>query len=385
MALTALGGLIPVLGDPFSHYEFLQANATTPHDNTDVIDATGEMIAIVGRVYIKGGGTKNIRKIGTRLGTCVSAGGSGWTISLQDVDTAAGPPARPDGTQDQTVALAAAAVGTGNAWISSNAFSADRSVTHGDWVSVVFEYDGSGRQGADAFRLSTIRNPSGTVVPMPGTANYVMKLGGSWAADSNTGRAAANIRLEFSDGTYGTLMGGAPFSATTYVSFNSTSTQEYGLKFQVPVELEIDGLNIWLAPENGAGTFDVILYTGTTATLTISDFQTRLNWTTAPAGGRQYIPIAPTTLAAATDYHLIVKPTNGGLVRIAHLDVNSTTDWQAYPMDSTWQFASRTGGSGAFSYTTTRRPFGFGFNVSKIHAAGGGGGLAANPLLGFVR
>src|SRR5687768_5910779 len=86
----------------------------------DTIDATGEKQAWCGPVWFQERtGSKQIVRVGFRLATVVKAGGSGLTVSLQNVNTA--PAAlntlQPDETQDQTVAIANGDAGfTSNVW-----------------------------------------------------------------------------------------------------------------------------------------------------------------------------------------------------------------------------------------------------------------------------
>src|SRR5688572_26574526 len=107
--------------------------------NNSPIDATGEQFAISGPVWFKEGtGTKDITRVGFSFGTITKAGGSGLTVSLQNVSAVAGPPLQPDGTQDQTVAIANGnAAFASNTWIRTDALSANRTVSFGENLSVV--------------------------------------------------------------------------------------------------------------------------------------------------------------------------------------------------------------------------------------------------------
>jgi len=123
-----------------------------------LIDATGEMAAFCGRVWFSArSGTKNLSRVGFRFGAVTKSGGSGLTVSLQDVTLSAGPPMQPDGTQDQTVAIANGnASFASNTWIRTGTFSASRTVTYGDLLAVNVEYDGGGRTNPDSVIVNTI-------------------------------------------------------------------------------------------------------------------------------------------------------------------------------------------------------------------------------------
>jgi hypothetical protein len=119
--------------------------------NSLLIDATGEKIAFIGRFWNKDRATKNITKVGFCFGAVTKAGGSGLTVSLQNVNLGAGPPFRPDEIQDQTVAIANgdAAFAT-NTWYQTAALSTNRTVAFGELLAVVIEYNGAGRLGSDS-------------------------------------------------------------------------------------------------------------------------------------------------------------------------------------------------------------------------------------------
>ena len=123
-------------------------------------------------------GTKDIRRVGFRFGTVTKAGGSAVTVSLQDVNLAAGPPLQPDEVQDQTVAIANADAGFATGlWYRTGTLSADRTVAYGEDLCVVFEYDGAGRLGSDVVNIAY---SSVGLEGLPHSANVVLKTA-SWA------------------------------------------------------------------------------------------------------------------------------------------------------------------------------------------------------------
>src|SRR5690348_8383117 len=76
-----------------------------------LLNATGQKVAFIGRMMNQARSAKNLTKVGFRFGTVTKTGGSALTVSLQDVDLVNGAPVQPDGTQDQTVAIANADTG----------------------------------------------------------------------------------------------------------------------------------------------------------------------------------------------------------------------------------------------------------------------------------
>lgn len=320
---------------------------------SSVIDATGEKFAWIGRVWNPDRTTKSIRKVGFRFGTVTKSGGSGLTVSLQNVDTANGPPYQPDGTQDQTVAIANGDAGfASNTWYQTAALSADRSVAFGELIAVVIEYDGSGRLGSDTVSLNNIA-----------TSPVQQTLGGSlltasWAAVA----IAPNVILEFSDGTFGTLEGGYPASAITATAFNSGSTpDERALEFTFPVAVKADGAWINVSVAGGTSDFDVVIYEGTTAHRTVS---IDANTVRVASGGIVFVTFAEITFSKDVTYKLALKPTTANNVSAYYIDVANADHKQAFIGES-WNYTERTDG-GAWSATTlTRQLFG-GIRLSSI-------------------
>ena len=311
--------------------------------------ATGNKACFIGRVWTQGGAAKSIRRVQFRWGTVTKDGGSALTISLQDVSTTAGPVIRPDETQDQTVAVANAdADFVSDTWYRSGVFSADRSVAYGELVAVVFEFDGAGRLGADTISLSSINVSSGVNFPITNQNVSVTKTGAVWAAVAQL----QNIILEFSDGTFGTLQGAYPVSAVnSHTGVNTGSTpDEYALKFTPEFTMTIDALWALVQAPTGAD-YDVVLYEGTTALVTVSIDQNSL----ANVGARIIVlPITPTDLTAGVDYYIAVKPTTANSVIVFSIDVTDVAflDLSAGSREAT--YATRTD-AGAWTETTTRR------------------------------
>lgn len=337
--------------------------------STDVtsalIDATGEKIAMIGPVWNKDRATKSITKVGVSFGAVTKAGGSGLTLSLQNVD-AANSPLQPDGTQDQTVAIAAADV-TANSFLMTNALSASRSVAFGEMLAVVVEFDGGGRLGADSFVLLQT-TASGNI---PGTNTAVALFTASWAEVGTV----PNVLLEFTDGTFGTFLGGFPTSdIVTIGQFGQTSAvDEYALRFQVPFTCKVDGLWMHMRTVANTADFEAVLYNGTTALATVSH---DANQSTNSSGLRMFRAcFGEITLSPGNTYYLALKPVNGASSGILfnYFDVAHNDHLQAHPAlgDSReWYLASRAD-LGAWSTTTTRRPQ-FGLHLSAIDDGSGG-------------
>jgi hypothetical protein len=340
-----------------------------------VIDATGEMIAYSGRIKWAGGSwgdTKDISRCQFLFGTVTKAGGSALTVSLQDVSATTGPVMQPDGTQDQTVAIANGdASFASDTWYRTGALSANRTVTYGDLISFVVEFDGSGRLGADSVSLACLL----------GFADFgqqcvaALKTGGSYAIKTGF---TPNVIFEFSDGEFGTLDGGFPYAgmATRTFNLNTATADEYALQFTVPGPCKID--DVW-AIVGGSATYEINLYAGSTLQtnfpVTIDNNQQASN------SDRLLMCLIPqTTLASGTTYRVSIRPTTTTNVNLRAFTMDNAAHFSCHPGGTTWIQATQLNQGGTWTTTDTARPF-MGVKISHIDdgaSAGGGGG----PLIG---
>lgn len=332
-----------------------------------VIDATGEKIAMMGTVWNKDRATKNITRVGFRFGTVTKAGGSALTVSLQDINLAAGPTIQPDETQDQTVAIANAnAAFVSNTWIRTDALSAARSVAFGAPLAVVIEYDGAGRLGADTVMVSSLG------ISVSGHRNLISGpalKSGTWSAITATN----DIILEFDDGTFGTLLDAVPANVITVTTYgNGSAADELALEFTVPAPIKVDGAWIGSFINSGAD-LDIVLYNGTTVMATFS-----VDSNAILAAATQHllrIPFATEQeLLPGNTYRLSQKPTTAATVAVYDITVADANHFQASPLDIAACLATRVD-AGAWTTLPTRRPL-MGLYVSAIPDGAGGGSIA---------
>lgn len=347
-----------------------------PAFTSALIDATGEKVAFVGQVWNNDRTTKSITRVGFRFGAVTKSGGSALTVSLQDVSATAGQPAQPDEVQDQTVAIANADAGfVANTWYRTNALSANRSVTFGEFLAVVIEYSGGGRLGSDVVNITSIGDAN-AIAGSPNFSGVMLKVG-TWSRQS----MLMGVVLEFTDGTFGTLGSpnfgiSLPCSATNFQSMNTgTTPDEAGLRFILPFEAQCEGA--WFCI-NAAATadFDIVLYEGTTQKTSVSLDATRVlitssRWTFI------YFP-TPAIIKAGVAHTIALKPTTANNAQIAYIDVSSASHFQAYGGGVEWYWHQRTD-AGAWTPTTTRRPI-CGLFLSMVQ-----GGVSNQPeaILGW--
>ena len=343
-----------------------------------LIDATGEKIAFIGRVWNKDRASKNISKVGIRFGAVTKAGGSALTLSLQDVALATGPIYVPDETQDQTVAIGNAAI-TANSWLQTNALSASRTVAFGELLAVVIEFDGSGRLGADSFVISTLSLPASQHL----ADGSVLKAGAgpTWAAISTSHRPPALV-LEFDDGTFGALGGSVPAANLSSIAYNSGSAaDEIALEFTVPFACKCDGA--WFMGQCASGAdFDIVLYDGTTA-IASQSFDANAIIATAQSGA-VFASWTEVTLSTSATYRLALKPTTTNSVTAHYMDVNASGHWQAMRGFAGSAYTTRVDGGAWAATTATRRPM-CGISISALSdvSSSAGGHIASRQLTGM--
>lgn len=363
--------LQPISGQGLLWPEY-RAITLSPQFASIVIDATGEKFAWTGRFWHKDRTSKTVERVGFRPGTVVKAGGSGWTLSLQNLDNSASGLGAPDETQDQTVAVSAASL-TSNTWLRTGTLSAGRSLAPGEAIAVVIEFDGSGRLGADSLQLSgmAISNEM-----RAGGAACLLKTA-SWAVQN----ILANIVLECSDGTFGTLSGAWPLSAINTHAYkqDTAGADEYAMEFSVPFPCKTDGA--WISVNVTASTsdFDVILYdSGGTALGTVSFDGNTL----ATARPLEFAWPSEITLAAGATYRLAIKPTQTTSTLSAYtFDVADANHLTCHTGGTALTYTTRLDAGSWAAATTTRRLFG-GIRVSALDD-GTGGGSGGGLILGL--
>lgn len=331
-------------------------NVATAFTTVQALAATGDKVAYCGRVWTPNRGSKNITTLGFRFGAVTKAGNSGLTVSLQDVDLANGPPIRPDGTQDQTVAVAAAAV-TANTWINTGALNATRTVAHGDKLAVVVEFDGGGRLGADSFVIQGLT--AAAAFNWLDTA-AVGFTGATWTAVSGI---YASVLLGYDDGTFGTLDDQVFASAAASDAFNNTSI--IGVQFQVPFACKVDGAFAVMQAAANAD-YNLVLYSVSGSTLTAlatSTFDANAQRAAATVACNETI-FAEQTLTAGTTYFLGLVPQTANNVTLYNISVNSASHMGALWGGTTWQYNTASGTT-LGAATATKRPM-MGLRISAV-------------------
>ncbi len=341
--------------------------------NLTAMTATGHKVAFVGRMWNAGGVSKTLVGVGILFGAVTKAGGSGIKISQQGVDGSTSVPFQPNGVEAQSWAISNASLPS-SAWADTGD-NAGVSVAFGENLSIVVEYDASGRLGSDSVVVRGLTGVDTGPWTTGGTATY---NGSAWSAAA----VPQNVVLKFSDGTYGALEGGIPNVSINQIAFNSGSAaDEIGLEFTVPAACTADGMWAAMIPSGTSADFDAVLYSGTTALATVS---CDANSVVSTSSGRfLMLPFAPQALASGTTYRLVLKPTTTNSVGLYYLDLSASAHRQALPgFGVDGAYVTRADAGSWAAVTATRVPL-MGLRISHIET--GGGGTSTDPGIANVR
>lgn len=346
---TIPGGF--VLGDS------LRSWAGTPTTSNPTIDAAGEKVGFV----FQAPKTGDINSVGFLTSTVTT--GCDVDVRIETVSLTNGDPtgtlADTDSNATQTIQDS-----DDDTWFTVTLTDV-AAVTKGDIIAAVIVNPGSSFCDADI--KTQFLDPGQARFP------YGEVFTSSWTKNSNTGiffigysGGAAPIHSLFPMSTN---------PSTESITFNSGDVfDEVALRFKTPFPCTVSGAWIALEADNN---FDLVLYEGTTAKLTISvDKDLRVN-----TNGGLYLLEFPSTFTttANTEYFLSAKPGAGDIV-VYMYNVNSTTEMASVKGGVEFQKATRVDG-GSWSVQTTQRPF-YGIFCSQFDdATGGGGGTNASGAI----
>lgn len=326
-------------------YDFWNGGAG-PAAAATLLDATADRWAVV----FTAPKTGTLDKVRIRLGTVSIAGSSTVLVSFQDVDATTG---NPDGTEDQFRQIPNGSL-TSNTSVLTGKITSDgtdsgssRSVTRGDLLAVVARIDTF--TAADQVNINNI---SATTRCGGFVWHYVTEnLSGAYAKSSTK---TPQVSIQYSDGSYAEVVSCYPVITVGTQTYNNTSSpDEYGLRFQVPFPCKIGGC--WLGID-ADGDFDIVLYDSGGATTLKSVDKDNRSTTVAQVGHVLFTTEA--TLAADTTYVLSIKPTSATNLILSYVDVADVKEWDQYGGGQQWYWAEDKdpATTADFATTTTRRP-----------------------------
>lgn len=327
------------------------------------IDADGEKVAFIFQVPKTG----TLGKFGFLLDTVTT--GDTLKVSFQDVDVTSG---EPDGVADQyrTVVVAD---GDDQAWKLTGLVTSDgtdggtkRSVTRGDWLAVVIEYN------SYVAGNMQIRAGSASANDTFNNQQHPLLYIASWTKQNSL----PVLALLYDDDSLAFMENVVPASLLSVTSSLSTfsTPDEVGLYFSNPIPCEVNGA--WVAADIDADAQLLLYDSDGSSVLATGTFDTNIR-----RGGGVGNALArfssEVTLAKDTNYRLILKPTTTTSVSIRYWEVDVASYFGQAVGGTAWHWTSRTD-AGSWTEITTRRPY-MGLSVSALDdgVGGAGGGLVS--------
>ncbi|MCR4287139.1 MAG: hypothetical protein NUW09_03905 [Deltaproteobacteria bacterium] len=255
-------------------------------------------------------------------------------------------------------------------WKETAALTASAAVVAGDYIAVVFANPAS---GTPSWGLASLYGNGGNLAEnLPYCDLYTT----SWAKQ---GRIPV-IALKYDDGTYESYPC-IPLSLITSVAFNTGSAATIiGAKFKLPVPSRAVGCYVYLDLDANA---DLILYADGSPGTELMNISLDSNKRRATTGQLFRIMFdAPVSITKDTWYRLALKPTTGTSITLYHMDANSLAIVDSMEMGQNFLYSTSAGG--AWTDTTTRRPFmGLIFDQfdEGVSAGGGGARIIGSPII----
>lgn len=184
--------------------------------------------------------------------------------------------------------------------------------------------------------------------------------------------------IKYDDNTYGPddCLPCETSAATTFS--NASTPDERALKFSPPWKARMPGFWVLIDAD---GDCDIILYEGTTVRATYSIDKDVRGATVGRFFNCRFT--TPYELAANTTYYLAVKPTTTTAVGLYEFTVAAANMMACFSGGTSITFSSRVDAGAWTGDDALRRPW-MGLIIDQFDDGAAAGGLAANPLRGFI-
>lgn len=318
-----------------------------------LLDAASEKAAYI----IQAPKTGNVSKVAWR--TNVVTTGATLDIRLETLNASGDPSGTLFGTNTNGSHVLA---DTDDSKVNVTTLTAAAAVTKGDKLAVVIvnPATGFGNFNVAAFQDADADFP------------YSDHFTTAWAK----AKASPCVGLEYSDGSYAVISNCYPIDSNPATVFNSGSApDEIGIIFQLPVPVRVTGCWIWCDLDAAA---DVKLYNSDGSTVLLSRSLVGAEDAATTMGLMLFYFSSTATLAKATNYRLTLVPTTVTNVGLQEFTVNAAAVMDAFSGGQAIHRTQRTD-AGAWTQTTTQRPF-MGLILDGLDdGVGAGGGLLTNP------
>jgi hypothetical protein len=353
MALTAIGGLLTYPPIPWN-----AANGIGVSSGLYVLDAAAEKAAIIAQAAED----ITIQYVCFRTATVTT--GATIDLRVETVDLATG---FPSGTLFATDTNVAHVLGNtdDNLWVTSAALTANATITKGQWFAIVVANAGAGNFNLASFYDAQDVTPYGALY----TTSYAKQAIRPSIAAKTSGGSFVNMGAHY-----------IPAVSVDEENINSgTTPDEVGNVITLPFPARCIGAVVWLSIAAGIA-YDIVLYdTDGTTVLASTAFDSDL-LLSANSGPVTFIwDDAAVTLAASSQYRLVVKPTSASNVTVSSYVLGEVGVFDVIVGGQNVHKTERTN-AGAWSQTTTRRNV-MGLLLDQLDdgAGGAGGGLLTHP------
>jgi len=313
------------------------ANSTFTLASSTALTASTHKLAVVGVVQKSG----TISSVSFRLGAVTKGATTELLVSLQDVDTANGPPGRPDGTVDQSGTIANANI-VSNTYVTAT-LGTNRTVTVGDLLAVVVEFNTF--NASDSVPISGLTAQSQNVVhSLVGLSHY---NGTAWTLSV---AGIPIVGLGYTDATVNSLLGVLPLSSVTSNAFNNTSTpDERGIRWVPAYTQVVAGLWAMTIP---SGDYDLVLYDSAGTQLALAACDANTVRISALRPQERYFA-SPVTVTAGSTYYMTVRPSSANVTTYT-IGLNAAADREAWPLGTEADGVTRKS-AGAWTVSSTSR------------------------------
>lgn len=352
-------------------------------------------VHFTGRMVWSDQGTHTVSSSGGKIGWRTTTGvtwatsGSTITIGIQDTSTAAGPPARGDGTFDVSGAIVNPTVIASSTFYETAMDSNSKSIAHGATITVVFQFTTMGGGGSDVVTIATVGAGAAGLVPY--IANATLYNTSTYNTQNSH---IPNLTIISDGGVYGTLAGAFPYATigTAVTAFNSGSSPlEYANLFSLPFKAKIAGIWCQFNDQNTTATALFSLYTGPLNAGSVTSVKSVQHQTRSGSGSTSakiYHAIFATPYnydTPGTQMAMAIQADSGSNIQTSYYEVNTNAAFDCHALGTGCYAVSRNTVSAATAFSTfnnTGRRMIMGLLLSHFDdgTSTGGGAVMGGPF-----
>lgn len=355
---------------------------------SSTMDAAGESVAFIGRIYIEGAASsKTISsaggKIVFRTNTVTFANaGTNFRVGIQDVAAT--------GLEDGTFDVYADFTGGGGGiasttWYEKAMTTGTKTINHLDTVAICMEMTARGE--TDSIQIQCFGNFTHTFQT---SANFPYRTIDTGSGPTRASSGPYGACIIFDDGTLGWIEGamfGPGFNTWVDQTYNSGSTpNEYAAVFKVPFKCSVRGAYVGVGSIASTDNFEIILYSDAEGTPVAERTVTvNPNYTGGVTTSLAYnVVFSSFTLSPGVWYAISMRPTTANNLTMSYIDIGAEFGSKYKKLcvfGTDCKFSSRTNQSGAFSEVQSYFHPIFGLRINKLDDGASSGGVTSSIYL----